>query len=136
VECLEGARAVQRVLEELSPSARVSASLVWVNVLGEDDAQAAQAATGQFHHARLLHFHDPHQLAARQMAATLGGAGYFAWDTYLVFASGATWEDAPPLPENWVHQLDHSSWAPAERRRKGEGLVQALYHMLINHTND
>ena len=119
-----------RVLEELSPSAKVSASLVWVNVLGEDDTQAAQAAAGQFHHTRLRHFHDPHQLAARQMAAKLGGAGYFAWDTYLVFASGATWGDQPPQPADWVHQLDRAAWAPAERRRGGEALVRAIAQMV------
>jgi hypothetical protein len=121
---------VQRVLSEMPVHAKVSAGLVWVHALEADDAPAAQVAAAQIQHIRLAHFHDPGKLAARRMAAVLGGAGHFAWDVYLVFAPQATWTDLPPQPVDWVHQLDHAAWAPAERRRKGEALVQALESLL------
>jgi len=122
---------VQQVLEELPPSTKVSASLVWVRVLSEDHEQAAQAAAEGLQSPLLHHFYDPEQRAARQMGAILGGAGHFAWDVYLVFAAGTLWEDEPPLPAGWAHQLDHSTWAPAERRHKGEALINALRSLLV-----
>lgn len=121
---------MRQVMEKLPPSAKASAGLVWVNVLEEDDAKAAQAAAAQLQHPCLTHFHDPGQLAAQEMATTLGGAGRFAWDVYLVFAADAAWDGGPPQPADWAHQLDRSAWAPAERLRKGEALVETLQKML------
>lgn len=123
-----------RVLEALSASLPVGVSLVWVRVLAEDDEQAARTAAGQFQHPGLQHFYDPSQLAAREMATVLGGKGHFAWDAYLAFAAEAAWEDEPPQPVDWVHQLDHAAWAPAERQRKGEALVQAINQMIKKET--
>jgi hypothetical protein len=121
---------VLRVLAEMPASAQMSAGLVWVHVLDADDAPAAQAAAARLQHPRLTHFHDPGQIAAREMAAALGGPDGFAWDVYLVFSPEAVWTDEPPRPVDWVHQLDHAAWAPAERRRKDEALVEALQRML------
>ena len=104
--------------------------MVWIRVLGEDDLQAAQDAAERLVDPRLRHFYDPQQRAAREMAAVLGGMGQFAWDVYLVFDVDAIWGDEPPQPRDWAHQLDHSAWAPAERRQKGETLVRALQSML------
>ena len=121
---------MQRVLEVLSASPPVGVSLVWVRVLAEDDDQAAQTAAGQFQHPGWQNFYDPGQLAAREMAAALGGAGSFAWDVYLAFSTGITWDAVPPKPSGWVHQLDHAAWASAERCFKGEALIQAIYQMV------
>jgi hypothetical protein len=117
------------VLADLPPGAAVKAGLVWVRVLANDNEQAARAVLENFQHPRLSHFYDQHQRAAREMAAVLGGAGHFAWDTYLIFPRQARWGEAPV---DWVHQLDHTEWAPAERRRRGEGLVQAISQMIKN----
>lgn len=121
---------MQIVLDELATGIAVSASLVWVRVLEGDHEQAARAAAQQLGHPLLSQFYDPQQRAARQMAARLGGAGHYAWDLYLVFAPGAAWGEQPPQPVDWAHQLDHAAWAPAERRRKGAALLEALKSML------
>lgn len=122
---------MQRVLEELSQEAQVCATVVWVHVLAADDEQAARAAARRMHMPRMRHFYDHHQYAARQMADVLGGEGYFAWDTYLVFAKYATWRDKPPFPADWVHQLDNTAWAPAHRRKKGWDLIKVMQAMLL-----
>ena len=28
-----------------------------------------------------------------------------AWDIYFVFDAGVKWEEAPPMPADWAHQL-------------------------------
>jgi len=108
----------------------VIGSLVWVRVLEEDNLQAAQFAADQMADQSLRHFYDPQQRAAREMAAVLGGPGWFAWDTYLVFSSEAEWREAPPQPSDWAHQLDQDAWAPAQRRHKGQALVDAIHRMI------
>jgi hypothetical protein len=123
---------VLHVLGELPPGVQVWASLVWVRALAADDEPATQTAMESLQHPRLSHFYDHHQRAAREMASALGGAGHFAWDVYLVFDSQATWRETPPTPVDWAHQLDNSEWAPAERRRSGEALVQAISQMIKN----
>jgi hypothetical protein len=62
----------------------------------------------------------------------LDGPGSYAWDTYLVFSPEAEWREAPPQPNNWIHQLDHAAWAPADRRHKGQALVDALRLMITS----
>jgi hypothetical protein len=122
---------VLKVITELPAGLPVKASLVWVRVFEGDNRQAAQRAAEQLVEPRLRHFYDPQQRAAEQMATVLDGPGGYAWDTYLVFSPGQTWEDAPPEPSDWVHQLDHAAWAPAQRRKKGEDLIKAMSSMLL-----
>jgi hypothetical protein len=114
----------------LPATTSVVGSLVWVRVWEEDDEQAAQLAANQLADAHLRHFYDPQQRAARDVAVMLGGTGSYAWDTYLVFSPGQTWNEAPPWPSEWAHQLDHTAWAPEQRRRKGQALVDAIWHMI------
>lgn len=35
-----------------------------------------------------------------------------AWDVYLLFAPRALWQDRPPKPAYWTHQLDEVKDAP------------------------
>jgi len=121
---------VLEVLAELPALTPVVGSLVWVRVLDEDSQQATQLAADQLADPHLVHFYDPQQRAAREMAVALGGTGSYAWDTYLVFSPGVTWRVAAPQPSDWVHQLDNVTWAPAQRRKKGEALINALQTMI------
>jgi hypothetical protein len=121
---------VFKVLDALPSTTPVSGCLVWVRVLEGDNQEAAQKAADQMTGQRLRHFYDPKQRAAREMAAVLGGPGSFAWDTYLVFSTVAAWEDEPPQPDDWVHQLDHAAWAPSQRRKTGEALLEAIQRMI------
>jgi hypothetical protein len=122
---------VLKVLTELPADQQVVGSLIWVRVLEADTEQAAQLAASQMADPRLEQFYDPGLRAAREMAAVLDGSGSYAWDTYLVFPPGLEWREAPPKPSDWVHQLDHAAWAPAERRQIGEALVKAIRRMIV-----
>ena len=36
---------------------------------------------------------------------TLPRGRQLAWDIYFVYAPGVRWEEEPPLPTQWMHQL-------------------------------
>jgi hypothetical protein len=122
---------VLEVINELPETMPVAISLVWVQVLGGDNRQAAQSAASQISYPGVRHFYDPQLIAAREMAELLGGQGSYAWDTYLAFSADAEWEEKPPEPVDWVHQLDNAGWAPEQRRKTGETLIKALQTMIM-----
>jgi len=35
-----------------------------------------------------------------------------AWDVYLIYGQGSRWEDEPPKPDFWMHQLSSGAAAP------------------------
>jgi hypothetical protein len=108
----------------------MAVSIVWTLMLPGDSANAAQAATALVTDARACHYFDPERRAGRAIASRLGGEGKIAWDIYLFFAPDAAWEDEPPLPLDWAHQLGDAAWVDPARCRRGEELVAALESML------
>jgi len=101
-------------------------SIVWIPMLPGDSESAAQVATALIPDARAQHFFDADCRAVRALASRLGGEDRIAWDMYLFFSPGVTWGDEPPLPMDWVHQLDDEDWADPARYRCGNDLVAAL----------
>ena len=108
----------------------VVVSIVWIPMLPGDNASAAQAATALVSDIRARHYFDPDRRAGRAIASRMGGEGKIAWDMYLFFAPDAPWEDEPPLPLDWAHQLGDAAWADPARCRRGEDLVDALKDLL------
>ena len=84
-------------------------------------------AIAAFPDPQASHFYDAGRLSGRGVAAALGGhSGSIAWDAYLVYGPGVRWEESPPVPHDWVHQLQGSRWADPARYRTGAALVGAL----------
>jgi len=54
--------------------------------------------------------------------------GLPAWDVYFVFAPTVRWEDKPPTPTYWMHQLGRS--APPELRLEGDQLARVVRELL------
>jgi len=108
----------------------VIVSIVWTPMLPGDSAGTARVATALIPDARARHYFDPERRAGRAIAGRLGGAGKIAWDIYLFFAPGVAWEDEPPLPLGWAHQLGDAAWADPARCHRGEDLVAALEDLL------
>jgi hypothetical protein len=121
------------VLEDF-PKANVSVSIVWIDMLPFDNAQAAREAAQMFSDPRVRQFHDPQQLAGRAFAAGLLAPERPAWDIYLFYKRGQAWSDAPPPPVEWMHQLGGRSGADAARRRTGEELVRELHDSMARLT--
>jgi hypothetical protein len=92
------------------PYADLDLLLVWISMMSGDTYEAAQKAEKKFKDKRVKQFYDPQQLAGRAIAKSLGHSDQVAWDIYLFYPGGALWEDLPPPPETFMHQL-RDSWA-------------------------
>jgi hypothetical protein len=74
-------------------------------MLQADDAEAARVGAEAFPPDRVEHAWDPDRRAGELFAKKLG-VRRVAWDVYLLYAPGITWEgEGPPEPTSWMHQL-------------------------------
>jgi hypothetical protein len=51
-----------------------------------------------------------------------------AWDIFLLYGAGILWDDAPPVPDFWMHQLfleDVPKLDATVLRRQLEGKLRA-----------
>lgn len=104
---------------------RLAALLVWIHVLPGDGAGAAVGQSEALRDESLRHFYDPRRRVGKALAPGLGAGRAVVWDTYLYFPSGVQWDDLPPLPEDWAHQLG-AAWADPARFRSKGGLLDWL----------
>ncbi len=125
--CVAGAIAVNESVVTAYPSADVSISIVWIDILVRDDYAAAQRMANIFNDPRVRQFHDPNGLVGDAFAKGLLDQPP-AWDIYLLYAATPQqlWVDYPPKPTDWMHQIGFRAADPA-RRRGGHDLVVGLY---------
>lgn len=89
------------------PDALLSVHTVWMPVLQGDDEAAARKSRALLSDPRVKHYWTP----VRDLGMAYGkvvrlpGSRELAWDIYFAYRPGVTWEDAPPEPDGWVHQL-------------------------------
>lgn len=94
---------MQQVLKAIADD-RLAAYIVWMPLLGVDNREAAETRTGEFTDKRLSYFWDGDKLTGRLWQQTLGLKDV-AWDVYFLYGADARWEEAPSLPDFWMHQL-------------------------------
>ena len=76
-------------------------------MLPADNLQAALAQEAYFQDERITQFWDGERDLGRLVAKTLKLKDPIAWDVYLVYGRGKTWErEILPAPDFWMHQLD------------------------------
>ena len=117
---------MQQIVLDAYPEAAVSVFVVWVPMLTADSVTAAEEVAGLIIDPRAVHLYDNARQIGRGIAASVGGVDTVAWDTYLFYRPGATWMDAPPPPDRWMHQLGPSTWADPNRSRWAESLGREL----------
>jgi len=122
------ARVVQRhVLDEID-DLRLRVYVVWGPMLEKETESEAREATTFLHDARATHFWTPVHTLAEMLAAPVGlPAGERAWDTYLLFAPGLRWDDAPPTPSYTMHV---GKPLPANLRLNGDELRRQTERLL------
>ncbi|MXZ45822.1 MAG: hypothetical protein F4Z08_02310 [Chloroflexi bacterium] len=123
---------------------------VLIDMLPDDDLDAAQQEAARVSDPRAAAFHDAEKHLGRSTARRLGWERHVAWDIFLVYGPGAAWTDADiPPPDDWFHQLNdgerpqdadegerepdppdaeptNQSEADPARYRTGEDLLKAL----------
>lgn len=119
---------LKSVLEDFS-KADIEVSIVWIDMLPSDNEAAARKTAKMFTDARVRQFYDPRRtrLAGKAFAHGLirPGAGV-AWDIYMFYKPGDTWDEHPPKPIDWMHQLGGGRRADAQRFYAGRELVKEL----------
>lgn len=132
---MHGARAVQRAILRDFPDADIGVCIVWINMLPLDGLATAKLSARIITDPRACHLHDPEKLAGKAIAQSLGGKDKAAWDIYLFYEAGSAWNDSPPAPIRWAHQLQGSEWADSAHYHSGDGLVSELRHIMQNLTS-
>lgn len=114
------------VLQEIEAADLVVLN-VWVPMYPGDAEGRARQATALLPDPRVRHFWiDGKELGeAFQKALDLPRV---AWDIYFVYAPGVRWEDAPPVPTFFMHQL-HGM--PEESLLDGAVLADRIRRVLV-----
>ena len=102
--------------------------VVWEPILRTDDARASRKATTLVPDPRARHYWIDTETLGELFQPALGLETEPAWDVYLVYSPGGTWNDVPPAPEFFMHQL--VGRLPEERLLDGAALAQRIRQML------
>ena len=116
----------ENVLEKVK-SDGLAVLAVWMPVLKSDNAEAGKKAERLLPDPRVIHYWDADsslgKLYGRQL--TLPRGRQLAWDIYFVYAPGVRWEDEPPAPTAWMHQVGRD-----ERHLNGDSLRRIILEQL------
>jgi hypothetical protein len=123
---------VQRYVLKPIPDDRLAVYVVWGPMLGEEKEADAREATRHLPDPRVTHYWTPTHALATALAPPLGLHDAKAWDTFLLFAPGRRWGDAPPAPDYYMHV---NKPLPAERRLNGEKLAEQVRKLLAAPTH-
>ncbi len=121
----------EKVLEQVE-SDDLSVIAVWMPVLKSDDAAAGKDAESLLPDDRVTHYWDGDNSLGKLYGRllTLPRGRQLAWDIYFVYAPGIRWEEEPPLPTQWMHQLGRD-----ERLLNADTLRGTLLELLgMEHT--
>lgn len=100
-----------------------------------DNPVAAKLSARIIRDLRTCQFHDPAKRAGKAIAEGLGGKDKVAWDIYLFYEAGSEWNDKPPAPTQWAHQLSGSEWADSTHHHSGDDLVKELHKIMQDLTS-
>ena len=118
---------VQEKILEAVKHEELRVYVVWTSVLQEDDRQAAVKAIGKVPDERAIHFWDADKSLGFSLGKTvvLPRGRELAWDVYFAFERTAKWDEVPPKPADWMHQLGTD-----QRTLDGNKLRQAIEELL------
>ena len=96
-------------------------------VLQSDNASAGKKAEPLLPDPRVVHYWDDDNSLGKLYgrSLTLPRGRQLAWDIYFVYAPGVRWDDEPPPPTEWMHQLGTD-----ERHLSGGKLRKTILELL------
>jgi hypothetical protein len=102
---------VKKVLQEVSDN-RVKAYVIWDPIFGGNFNRAAKELSLSFPDRRVSYFKDRDSLAGTVWKQVLKIDREIAWDVYFLYDEDAQWDNEPPQPDFWMHQLYGVTSAP------------------------
>jgi len=129
--CRWGASEIEQQVLEAIPSKQLAAYVVWIPVLNYQDEATlqrnGQKESGRVADSRAIQYIDPNGLAGKQYSPILNIPYHGpAWDVYLAFGAGIRWDDHPPAPTRWMHQLDMDRARHLDGRKFAAEIQQLL----------
>jgi hypothetical protein len=121
------ARVVRRHVLQQIPGDRLAVYVVWGPMLGDEIEADAKPATRNLPDPRVTNFWTPTHALATALEQPLGLHDTRAWDTFLLFAPGTRWGEAPPPPDFYMHV---NKPLPPERRLNGDKLAEEVRKLL------
>ena len=91
---------------------RVKAYIVWLPIFGGDFKGEARKLSNSFRDKRVSYFLDATSETGKKWERVLKTERFIAWDVYLLYGGDADWQDDPPPPAFWMHQLGGVTKAP------------------------
>ena len=118
----------EKVLEKID-SRKLKAFVVWTPRYPGDSRTKALSSMKLVNDKRAVHFWDGSGRLGKHYGKTLAlpAKQRFAWDVYFVFDGKAKWENMPPAPMNWMHQLGQD-----QQRLDGDKLRKIVEGLLKN----
>src|SRR5271167_62373 len=106
------------------------AYIVWLPILPSGAHEpAARREAERIPDSRAIRFFDAEARVGKVYSSILHlPSGLPAWDVYLVFGPEVRWDDNPPVPTYWMHQLGRAG--PPELRLDGEQLERVISSLL------
>ncbi len=127
--CQYGQGIVRGLLEEFDTDS-LKGFAVWLPMMPNDSAEAAEAEATPFEGLGVVHAWDAERQLGNLYAKTLN-LNSVAWDVYLLYAPGITWGGSePPQPTFWMHQLPANTGAPRDLVLYPTRLSQELLNLL------
>ncbi len=113
-----------KTLEQIDDTT-LSVYAVWEPILKTDDERSSRKATILFPDERVSNYWVDTRSVGELFQPSIDLKTEPAWDVYLVYAPGVTWDDAgPPRPNYFMHQL--SGRLPAENRLDATELAKQI----------
>lgn len=101
--CLGKAFVTQRYVLSAIADDRLRVYVVWGPMLGDEKVENARAATASLPDPRVTHFWTGTNAVAAMFAKSVKlPDGLLGWDTYQLFAPGATWGADVPVPARFM----------------------------------
>ena len=109
--CRWGFSKMTSVLKTIADD-RLRAYVIWDPIFGGPFNGEARNLARSFPDKRVRYFKDPTSMAGNLWERVLKTGREIAWDVYLLYDAEAQWNDRPPPPGFWMHQLTSVTVGP------------------------
>ena len=92
--------------------------VIWEPILPRDRAEALNDSTAAMaQEPRARQYWDPGAVSGKAYRQALDlPLKSAAWDVYMLFPPGVRWDEAPPAPAFWMHQISFMPFSAAAKR--------------------